>query len=183
MTSRIHQLFAILLLPFLVVGNSLSHAHAIASHHWPGKTRAHIHLAGGPHSKHHDHELRDEGSHRHSHDGHQHGHSHQHGHGQQHDHGQHNHHDGRGSDGHGTRHQSAANHEPNDHDSDAVYFFAADCLFTVSKCCLAELDSQDDRSTESVYPTLASLPTASRTWPYSITSELPLYLLHVALRL
>ena len=64
-----NRLIAILLIPFLVVGNSLAHSHGVAAHQSHGQIRAHIHLGSGSGHDHDDH-----GSHGHSHHSHDHDH-------------------------------------------------------------------------------------------------------------
>jgi len=73
--------------------------------------------------------------------------------------------------------------KPIEHDSDAVYLVAADCLFTTSDRCSLDLDSQFFHETATDVITVAIRPPRLDAPPLSCTSELPLYLLHAALRL
>ena len=54
-----NRLVAILLIPFLLVGNALAHSHAVAAHPSANHGRAHIHIGSAPHHGHHSHESDD----------------------------------------------------------------------------------------------------------------------------
>jgi hypothetical protein len=148
------RLFAILLIPFFVVGNSLAHSHGGAAHASQGQTRAHIHVFGASHHHHDNHDS--------------HGHSH---HSHHHDHDQ----DGNGCD--------PTPVEPGDHDSDAVFLAGADCLFTPSKRCSVDLEFQFFNMDATGIILVASGPPHCSSPPPPDISELPLYLRQAALRL
>ena len=158
------RLVAILLIPFLVVGNSFAHAHGSAAHLSPGQGRAHIHV--GSTTKHgHSHE-----SHGHSHHSHGHDHGHNHGH---------------ANDQNPKRDDSkpAPLEKTVDHESDALYVAAADLMVKTTSRVSIEVDSC--AVVESVAYCLSGIFMPSRlAHPLlAMTSGLPLYLLHAALRL
>ena len=157
-----NRFVAILLMPFLVVGNSLAHSHGSAAHPSQSQGRAHFHVGSTPQQG-HEHK-----SHGHSHHGHSHDHSHDHDHDQDHE-----------SDDS----QPAPLEKPVGHDSDAVYLVAADFVYITSDRTSIEVGSY--AVIEKVEDYLAEVrPPASRDLRIrSTTPELPLYLLHAALRL
>jgi len=155
-----HQLVAILLIPILVVGNSFAHSHGPAAHSPASQHRAHFHFVGAAHHVH-----------GHAAHGNDHGHSH---HGEHHSH----------QDEHG---DNGSQHEPIetpvDHDSDAIYLVTADLATTSANRVSIELDTKfaarvvefeivDWQSSNFFLQPDESPP-----------SQLPLYLLHAALRL
>jgi hypothetical protein len=158
-----HRLIAILLIPFFVVGNSLAHSHGTAAHLSPSQGRAHIHVGNTPQHN-HSHE-----SHGHSHHEHSHGHD---------DHGQAPEKNKKGDDSKSVPLEKAV-----DHESDAVYVSTADYPVTTSARISIELGSCD--VVETVQDYLSGI--RPRSWhdrpPLAFTNELPLYLLHAALRL
>ncbi len=95
-----------------------------------------------------------------------------------HEHSHHGHHDHRQGDS-----SNSAPLEPLDHDSDAVYLVAADLVFTTSERCTLEIESQFLEETFPCLVGIANHPSTFHTLALSNTSELPLYLLHAALRL
>jgi len=151
-----NRLVAILLMPLFVVGNSLAHSHSTDAHQSPGKGRAHFHVGSAPQQGHHNHAS--------------------------YKHANHNHHD---HDGH--HHESDEPEStpvvPTEHDSDAVYVVAADFVFTVCDRVFFEIDSH------AFVGTLVCLfndfrPSVLRDRPpLATTTQLPLYLLHAALRI
>ncbi len=151
-----YRLVAILLMPFFVVGNSLAHLHGSAAHSSHSQGRAHFHVGGtAPHG--HEHH-----SHGHPHDGHSHGHD-----------------QGHESDGS----QTAPVETPDGHDSDAVYVVAADFVVTVSERSSIEVGQCAAPKIVGDF-LVATRPQASRDRRIRATiPELPLYLLHAALRL
>ena len=158
-----HRLIAILLIPFFVVGNSLAHSHGSAAHQSPSQGRAHIHVGSAP-------------QHAHNHESHGHSH-HEHGHG-------HDHHS-KTSEQKQKRDDSkpAPIEKTVDHESDAVYVATADYVVTTSARISTEMGSCD--VVESVEDYLSC--TRPNSWherpPLASPPELPLYLLHAALRL
>jgi len=88
----VNRLVAILLIPFLVLGNSFAHAHGIVAQSPIGKSYTHVHIGSSSHHGHHDHESKG-----HCH----HGHHHEHQDDEDHD--------------------DPIPVKPVDHDSDAVY--------------------------------------------------------------
>ncbi len=149
-----YRLLVILLLPFFVVGNSLAHSHGSAAHPSPSEGRAHFHFVS---------------AHQHVHDHHSHGHSH---HRHSHDHDQ------KSEDS-----KAAPIEQPIDHDSDAVYIAALDFMATTSDRTLIE--ARSFCVVEAVEDYFARIrPSIRRDHPQlATTTELPLYLLHAALRL
>ena len=149
-----NRLIVILLIPFLLVGNARAHSHGMAAHQSHDHGRVHIHVTNTPHHhKHHSHESGD----------HDHGHDHE-------------------SDAHEGEHELTPV-TPVEHDSDAIYLASADDVYTPTDRVSAESGSP-------VYvdPPLCILndphPTAALACVLSARpSELPLYLLHAALRL
>ncbi len=157
------RLIAILLIPLFVVGNSFAHSHGTAAHQSPIPSRAHFHVNSDPHHGHDKHE-----SHEHSHH-HHHGHDH-HGH----------HHDEHDQESDESKSSPLA---PADHDSDAVYVVAADFLYTTCYRIAIEIDSHAFIGTVVCLLTDFS-PTVRRDRPpLATTADIPLYLLHAALRL
>lgn len=153
-----HRLIAILLIPFFVVGNCLAHAHGSAAHGSTSQGRAHIHVASAT-------------QHKHSHESH--GHSHH-----DHDHAHH----------HGLDHASddskpAPVEKPVDHESDAVYVTGADFMVTTSDRLSIEVGSRTFGETFGSYSSGNRIPSRRVHPPLDTTTELPLYLLHAALRL
>lgn len=153
-----HRLIA-LLLPFLVVGNSLAHRHGTAAHQSPSQSRAHFHVGGSSHHS-HDH---------HSHDHHE-SHAHLH-----------------DSPPHGLDENSAAEDStwitPVEHDSDAVYVVGTNSLCTAPDRCGEFLESYFVSKTAAGLLIVSS--SARRYKPPSLDclAELPLYLRPAALRL
>ncbi len=151
-----YRLLAILLMPFFVVGNSLAHSHDSATHPSQSQGRAHFHVGSIPQ---HGHEHY---SHGHSHHGHSHGHDHEH----ENDDSPH-----------------APVKTPDDHDSDAVYVVAADFAVSISDRTLIEVGQYAaPEILEDFLPAIRPLEGRDRRIR-STTPELPLYLLHAALRL
>ena len=148
-----NRLIAILLIPLFVVGNSLAHSHSTAAHPSPGDGRAHFHFGSAPHHG-HDH-----------HDSHEHA---------KHDH-------------HGHHHESdepgSAPVAPVEHDSDAVYVAAADFMFTACDRISIEIDKHAFVGTVDCLLTDFRPPVLRDRPPLATTTQLPLYLLHAALRL
>jgi hypothetical protein len=100
---------------------------------------------------------------------HGHGHDHDHKHGHKHDH-----------DGNPP---SATPEVPVEHDADAVYFADADSLFTISERSSIEFEGLCLPETIVAFSNVAiRQPRDEKTGPYW-ASELPLYLLHAALRI
>jgi len=98
-----------------------------------------------------------------------HGHDHKHKHGHKHDH-----------DGNPP---SATPEVPVEHDADAVYFADADSLFTISERSSIEFEGLCLPETIVAFSNVAiRQPRDEKTGPYW-ASELPLYLLHAALRI
>ena len=151
-----HRLLAILLMPFFVLGNSLAHSHGSLAHQSPSQGRAHFHVGSTPQHGHEHH------SHGHSHDGHSHGHDQEH----------------ESDDS-----LPAPVKTPDDHDSDAVYVVAADFVVTISDRSSIEVGQY--AAPEVVEDFLAAIrpPAGCELRIRSTTPELPLYLLHAALRL
>lgn len=148
-----HRLIAIMLIPLFAVANSLAHSHSTAAHQASSHGRAHFHVGIAPQHSNQDHEP-----HEHSHHGH--GHDHE------------------------RDDSESAPVNPADHDSDAVYLVAADVVYTTSDRSLIEFDSDAVVKTVKDYP--PQIQTSNR-WRdrrrYSTAPEIPLYLLHAALRL
>ena len=151
-----NQLLAILLMPFFVVGNSLAHSHGLAAHPSPSQGRVHFHVGS---TVQHGHEHK---SHGHSHHGHNHSHD---------------------QDHESDDSKPAPVEKPVDHDSDAVYVAAADFVYTTSDP--TSIEDGLYAVVETVKDYLAAVrPPAIRDLriPWT-TPELPLFLLHAALRL
>jgi hypothetical protein len=160
-----NRLVAFLLIPFLLVGDCFAHSHGHAAHDSTSQARPHIHV--GAVSK-HDH-------------GHDHNHNHNHGHGHGHDH-KHKHKHGHKHD-HDGNPPSATPEVPVEHDADAVYFADADSLFTISERSSIEFEGLCLPETIVAFSNVAiRQPRDEKTGPYW-ASELPLYLLHAALRI
>jgi hypothetical protein len=154
-----NRLVAFLLIPFLLVGDCFAHSHGHAAHNSTSQARPHIHV--GAVSKHNH-------NHNHNH-GHDHGHDHKHKHGHKHDH-----------DGNPP---SATPEVPVEHDADAVYFVDADSLFTISERSSIEFEGLCLSETIVAFSHVAiRQPHDQKAGPYW-ASELPLYLLHAALRI
>ena len=151
-----HRLVAILLIPFFVVGNSLAHSHGAAAHQSPSQGRAHIHVGSAQKHGHSDE------SHGHSH--HDHGHSH-------------------GKDHTSDDSKPAPVEKSVDHESDAVYVTAADFMVTTSDRMPIEDGSCAAVETYEDYFSGIRPPSRLDRPPLVTTTELPLYLLHAALRL
>ncbi len=157
-----HRLIAILLIPFFLVGNSLAHSHGSAAHQFPSSGRAHIHVGSATQ---HGHSLE---CHEHSHHGHDRGHSHGHAANQNHK-----------SDSS----KRAPVESTADHESDAIYIAASVFVGTSSARASIEVDSCDFVDTIEGYLPGNRLPARHDRPPLATTTELPLYLLHAALRL
>ncbi len=149
-----NRLVAILLIPFFVLGNSLAHSHGTAAHQSPSEGRAHFHFVSA-HQQAHDHN-----SHGHSHQSHSHEQAHE-------------------SDDS----QPAPIEQPIDHDSDAIYIAIPD--FMVTTCDRTLIETGSFGFVETVEDYFAGIrPSPRRDFPQlATTTELPLYLLHAALRL
>lgn len=153
-----NRLIAILLMPLFVVGNSLAHSHSTAAHPSPGEGRAHFHVGSAPQQGHHNHDSHEHANHDH------HGHDHN-------------------GDDHESDEPESAPVAPVEHDSDAVYVAAADLVFTACDRIFIEIDAH------SFVGTVVCLLTDFRPSvlrdrpPLATTTQLPLYLLHAALRL
>ena len=151
-----HRLLAILLMPFFVVGNSLAHSHGLAAHPSPSQGRVHFHVGS---TVQHGHEHK---SHGHSHHGHSHSHD---------------------QDHESDDSKPAPVEKPVDHDSDAVYVVAADFVVTISDRTSIEVGQY--AALEIVQDFRAAVRAPARRdlrIPWT-TPELPLFLLHAALRL
>ena len=151
-----HRFVAILLIPLFVVGNSLAHSHGSAAHQSPSQGRAHIHVGSAP---------------KHGHSDESHGHSH-------HDHGH-----GDGKDYASDDSKPAPVEKSVDHESDAVYVTAGDFMVTTSDRMSIEVGSCADVETYEGYFSGIRPPSRLDHPPLDTTTELPLYLLHAALRL
>ncbi len=154
------RLVAILLMPFFVVGNSFAHSHGSAAHPSHSHGRTHFHV-GSTIQHGHEHE-----SHGHVH----HSHSHSHSDDQKQNHAR-------------DDSQPAPVEKPVGHDSDAVYVFAADFFAPVSD--RSSMEVGQCAAFEKVVDFLPAVrPPATRALKLRSTApELPLYLLHAALRL
>lgn len=168
-----YRLAAILLIPCLVMGNSLAHAHGSAAHSFSSSLRPHVHV--GKTSEHaHGHD-----SHGHSHRGHGGGH---HGDGQHGDHHHHHHH----AVDHEREHSDTST-EPiersRDHESDAVYVAAADLMVASSE--RVSIESLSCALGVVVEETCACVRTLSRLDrpPIAKAAPFPRFLLYAALRL
>lgn len=144
-----NRFVAILLIPFLLVGNALAHSHGTTAHQSPNHGRAHIHIGSAPHHGHHSHET----------EGHHHEHDHE-------------------SD----EPESAPVVTPVEHDSDAIYVVSADDAYTPTDrvstvLVLSYFDTPLCILNDSCPPVPRSCTLCANT------SELPLFLLHAALRL
>ena len=160
-----NRLVAFLLIPFLLVGDCFAHSHGHAAHDSTSQARPHIHV--GAVSKH---------NHNHGHD-HDHGHDHKHGHNHKHCHDHKHDHDHDGNP------PCATPEVPVEHDADAVYFADADSLFTISERSSIEFEGLCLPETIVAFSNVAiRQPRDEKTGPYW-ASELPLYLLHAALRI
>ena len=148
-----NRLIAILLMPLFIVGNFLAHSHSTAAHQSPGEGRAHFHIGSAPQHGHPNHD-----SHKHANHDH-HGHDHE------------------------SDESESAPVVPVEHDSDAVYVVAADFVYTACERISVAIASH------SFVGTVPCLLTDFRPFalrdrpPLATTSQLPLYLLHAALRL
>lgn len=151
-----YRLLAILLMPFFVVGNSLAHSHGSAAHPSQSQGRAHFHV-GSTFQQGHEHH-----SHGHSHHGHSHSHDQDH-----------------ASD----ESRTGPVEKPVEHDSDAFYFVAADFVVTTSDRTSIEVSSYAIVETVEDYLAEIRPPDRRDLRIRSTTPELPLYLLHAALRL
>ncbi len=153
-----NRLIAILLMPLVVVGNSLAHSHSTAARPSPGEGRAHFHLGSVPKHGHPNH------------DSHEHANHHHHGH----DHDGHD---------HESDESESAPVVPVEHDSDAVYVVAADFVYIASDRISAEIASHS--FVETVPCLLTDFHSSVRRDrpPLATSTQLPLYLLHAALRL
>jgi hypothetical protein len=149
-----NRLLAIVLVPLFVVGNSFAHSHCDMANQSSSQSRAHIHVGGGGHHRHDVH-----GSHEHSHHDHQHDAD--------------NEGDGRDSIPVGLF----------EHDSDAIYFVAADSLFTTSKFITVDLSLQFALDAATTLNSVATCSPRVHELPRLRTSEAPLYVLHAALRI
>jgi hypothetical protein len=155
-----HRLVAILLIPIFVVGNSFAHSHGSAAHSPASHQRAHIHVGGDDH-------------HEHGHAAHGHDHGHKR-------HGEHHPHEDE-HESNGAQQEPIA--PPVDHDSDAIYLVASDFATTSTGRVSIELDYQLALPQFGVSfvdsPAKIPCPQPHKSPPF----ELPLYLLHAALRL
>jgi hypothetical protein len=158
-----NRLIAILLMPLFVVGNSLAHSHSTAVHQSPGEGRAHFHVGSAPQHGHHNHDSHEHANHDH--------------HGPDHDGDDHE------SDDHESDEPESEPVAPVEHDSDAVYVFAADFVFTACDRVYVEIDAH------AFVGTVVCLLTDFRPSvlldrpPLATITQLPIYLLHAALRL
>jgi hypothetical protein len=158
-----NRLIAFLLMPFLLVGDCFAHSHGHAAHDSTSHARPHIHV--GAVSKHnHGHD------HKHGHN-HKHGHDHKHGNDHKHDHD----HDGNPP--------CATPEVPVEHDADAVYFVDADSLFTISERSSIEFEGLCLLETIVAFSHVAIRQPRDQKAGPCWASELPLYLLHAALRI
>lgn len=142
-----NRLVAILLIPFLLVGNALGHSHGIATHQSANHCRAHIHVGSAHHH----------GQHSHGSNGHRHGHDHE------------------------SDKPESAPVTPVDHDSDAIYVVSADDAYIPTDRVLFGVFYFVDAPLRILNDSRPSIPRACTL--IANTSELPLYLLHAALRL
>ena len=156
-----NRLVAFLLIPFLLVGDCFAHSHGHAAHDSTSQARPHIHV--GAVSKHnHNH------NHNHNHD-HDHDHDHDHKHGHKH--------------GHDGNPPCATPDVPVEHDADAVYFADADSLFTISERSSIEIEGRCLPETIVAFSNVAIRQPRDQKAGHYWASELPLYLLHAALRI
>jgi hypothetical protein len=151
-----NRLIAILLMPLFVVGNSLAHSHSTAAHQSPGEGRAHFHVGSAPQQGHHNHDS--------------------------HEHANHDHHDHDGDDHDSDEHESAPV-APAEHDSDAVYVATTDFVFTACDRISIEIDAHAFVGTVVCLLTDFRPSVLRDRPPLATTTQLPLYLLHAALRL
>ncbi len=149
-----NRFLAILLIPLFVIGNFFANVRCVVAEHSRSKCTAHIHFGGGGHHKHDGHDLRE--------------HSH-------HDH----HHPKKISSEAPGGNPSRAD----DHDSDAVYFVAADSLFKSSERFSVDLENPFPRYTTSSLIAVEDLLQPYHEPRLSPFVKRPLYLLHAALRL
>jgi hypothetical protein len=158
-----NRLIAILLMPLLVVGNSLAHSHSSAAHQSPGEGRAHFHVRSAPQHGHRNHD-----SHEHA----------------NHDHHGHDHH---GHDHHGHDHErndpESAPVAPVEHDEDAVYVVAGDFVYTACERISIEIASYSFVAAAACLITDFRPSVLRDRPPLTTPPQLPLYLLHAALRL
>jgi hypothetical protein len=159
------RLIAILLVPFFAVGNSLAHSHGSAAHPSSSHGRAHIHVGSDP---------------QHSHGHASHGHSH---HGHRHKHPNHRHGDAVGQNCKSDDSNPAPIELPFEHESDAVYVAAADFMVTASAQFSIEVGLCAAVETVEHYLSTIRSRTRLDRPPLAVISELPLYLLHAALRI
>ena len=155
-----NRILAILLIPFFVMGTPHAHSQCVVAHPSADYAHPHIHIGGGSH--HHP------GAHGHSH------------------HSQHAHSDDwNPHEDHRQNEVSSDSHScmPVDHNSDAVYFLAADALFTIAKRCCLDNDMQVVISSASVDCRDDVLHQYSTQALQHGSAGRPLYLLHAALRL
>jgi hypothetical protein len=153
-----HQLLAILLMPVFVVGNSLAHSHSTATHRSASESRTHFHVGSAQEHGHHHH-----GSHQHV----------------KHDHHGHDHH---GHD-HATDSPETTPVAPVEHDSDAVYIDVSDFVYTAFDRHPIEIEACPFFKTRSCLLTVFRPSMLRDRPPLATTSQLPIYLLHAALRL
>lgn len=150
-----NRLIAILLMPLFVVGNSLAHSHSTAGHQSPGGGRAHFHVGSAPHHGHHHHDSHEHANH-------------------DHDHADHDH----------ERDESkSAPLAPVKHDSDAVYVVAAAFIYNACDRISTEIDAYSFVGTEACSLTDFRPSVLRDRSLLGTTTQLPLYLLHAALRL
>lgn len=149
-----NRFLVILLIPLFAIGNSFANVHCVVAQHSRSQCTAHIHFGGGGHHKHDGHDL------------------------QEHSHHDHDHAQEISSEALGVNPSG-----DDEHDSEAVYFVAADSLFKSSERFFVDFKTPSSRYSASSLIEVDNLLQPIHEPRLSLFVKMPLYLLHAALKL